>query len=314
MSGLYNNGKLHFKKLNPEVNEQDLIYWQQLSLECLNENPDITTLLDKYYKAIYFYVFYSSTDPNVGDVIKQALSDSTVDYSAHPVIASTYSSNNIGCIVVFVKHYKDTISAGQYRQYVTAYTKNGIFEEFCHLVQQKGNMNNLPISFIEMWQLYVLSNKPEHVSTIMHELYGTREHYAVFSMMMHAYPDDWVRRYSNYYNATFEEYKQIYDIRKKSFPQKILHGYLISDYLKMLIMLWISKKVEIKRLHESNRKILDDIIANGMADIESKKLLIRTEIGEKALNLIDSLDESVFESSTVFFTDILHIWQNLLLI
>jgi len=228
--------------------------------------------------------------------------------------ATTVSRNGFGCIVVFLKHLIDFAKKRNDIRNLEAYQKNGIFEELCHLVEQNGDSSVHPESYWLLWNLYRGSRRLEFGNQIIAQLDTDRNHYEVYLMMIEAYPQDWIERYWKYYMATPTEYEHKYDNWIKRIPIEIAHARLITDTLRSINFLYVAKKLPRNKLSDENEKLLDILIEKGEFSIKKQKNLIERDLGYGALSLVDSLDESIFQSSDIFFSVVLDLWKSLRLV
>lgn len=304
--------KIRFRIMNKQVSNRDFKHLKRLFLECLRENTDITELLNENYKLIQVYFFYESTDPEVENSLRRILNDQTIEYDKSPNPAFAKSQKNIGCIVLFVKHLNESTRGREDITDLRKYQKNGIFEELCHLAEQRGDSSIHPSSYGTLWRLYKARNQQNFGSQIISQLDRDRNHYEVFSMVMRAYPNDWVERYWKYFmKETPDTYKQKHEQWKSNIPINIVYARLVTDTLRSINALYVAEKVPREKLSDKNKELLDILIKTGKIDIEKKKSLIEEDMGFAALSLIDSIDESIFKTPDVFFCIILDLWKSL---
>jgi hypothetical protein len=306
--------KLRFKKMNNRVLNSDFKLWTKLCLQCLNENPDICVLLDQYYKQITVLFFYESTDKGVTDSLRESLADPSFEEVMGPIAGVTYSRKNFGGIAFFLNNYKETIRKRTDIVEISAYTKNGVFEEFCHLVEQEGDSSIHPSSYWKLWNRYRARNLLPLGNEIIAKLDTHRNHYEVYHWMLKAYPNDWVVRYSKFHRQKDEEYEQLYQSWKKVIPTNVVYARLVTDYFQILSFQFVLVKAKDETLTEENSKLLTETISIGIKALEHKKRLIERDMGSLALALIESLDEPVFNTPETYFSVVLDLWINLGLI
>lgn len=307
--------KLRFRIMNKRVTNKEFKYLKRLFLECLKENSDVEEQLDSYYRHIQVCFFYEQTDPNVEKSLREFLKDPDVIHHSGSSPAFTQSKKGFGCIMFFLKHLRDFTEKRNDVQNVEAYQKNGVFEELCHLVEQKGDSSVHPESCRILWNLYRRIHRLELGNEIIARLDTDRNHYEVYLMMIRAYPKDWIERYWKYFmKETPDMYEQNYKQGKKSVPICIVSARLITDTLRSINVLFVAKKFPREKLLEKQKKLLDTLIETGEFDLEKKKSLIDRDMGSGALSLIDSLNESIFKTSDVFFAVILDLWKSLRLV
>jgi hypothetical protein len=300
--------------MNRKVTNIDLKKFKTLCLRCLNENPDIARKLDTLYKLVQVYFFNEATDPNVENNLRDILADSSIPYSPTPIPATTYSRKNVGCILIFLKHYVDFRQRRTDIKDSESYLKNGLFEEFCHLVEQEGDSSIHPESYWTLWSLYRRSSMLTHGNQIIHQLDTDRNHYTVYLMVLRAYPDDWIKRYSKYFIQTPEQYEQQYEKQKENTPAKIVQARLVTDYLRTANVLYVAEKAKGEKSSPESKELLNNLMENGKKDIEKKTMLITKDMGAISLSLIESIDESVFKTPKIFFSVVLDLWKNLKLV
>ena len=307
--------KLRFRIMNSRVTSKEFKYLKRLFLKCLKENSDIGRQLDSYYKRIQVYFFYEQTDPNVEKALREFLKDPKVTHHPNSSPASTRSVNGLGCITFFLKHLREFTKKRNDIQNVETYHKNGVFEELCHLVEQKGDSSVHPQSYWMLWNRYRSSNKLELGKEILARLDTDRNHYEVYLMMIKAYPREWIERYWRYFmEQTPAVYKQKYERWKQSIPIDIVYARLITDTLRMINVLYVAEKVPKEKLSNKHKKLLNTLVKTGKLDIENKKGLIERDMGSGALTLINSLNESIFKTSDIFFSVVLDLWKSLHLV
>jgi hypothetical protein len=231
--------------MNNRVTNQDFKYLKRLFLKGLSENEGIAELLNENYKNIQVYFFYEATDRNVENSLRNTLNDLLITHSTKPNPAFTQSRKNIGCVIVFVKHLKDFTQKREDIKDIEKYHKNGIFEELCHLAEQKGDSSVHPKSYWALWGLYTNRNLQQHGNEIIAQLDTDRNHYEVYLMMIKAYPDDWIERYWRYFmEVTPETYEQNYERWKLNTPIGIVHTRLITNTLRSINVLYVAEKVQ----------------------------------------------------------------------
>lgn len=191
--------KLRFRVMDRRVTNKDFKYLKRLFLECLKENSHIEKQLDSYYKRIQVFIFYERTERDVEKSIKDFLKDQEASIHSRSIPALAISRGGLGCIPIFLKHLRDFAKNRKDIQDVRAYQKNGLFEELCHLVEQKGDSGVHPEGYWTLWNLYRRSRSLELWNEIIARLDTDRNHYEVYLMMMRAYPKDWIERYWKYY-------------------------------------------------------------------------------------------------------------------
>jgi len=298
------------------VTTKDFKYLKGLFLECLRENTDIEKQLDSYYKRIQVYFFYEKTDQEVEKSVREFLKNPEYTCSPRPSPGLATSYKGFGCVCFFLKHLMDFTKKRIDIQDVKAYHKNGVFEEICHLVEQKGDSSVHPESHWILWNLYRNANKLELGSEIVENLDTNRNHYEVYLMIIKAYPEEWVERFWMFFmDETPAVYERTYEQWKKSnTPIDIVYGRLITDTLKVIDVLYVANKVPKEKILNKHRKSLNTLIKTGKAHIKKKKALIEKDMGLDALTLIDSLDESIFKTPAIFFSIVLDLWKSLHLV
>jgi len=302
--------KLRFRIMNRRVTNKDFKYLKRLFLKCLKENNDIEIQLDSYYKRIHVFFFYERTETSVEKSIRDFLRDQEASIHPSPSPALAISRDGFGCIAVFLKHLNDFTKKRRDIQNVEAYHENGLLEELCHLVEQKGDSSIHPKSYWALRNLY----SPAHAlgNEIIARLDTDRNHYEVYLMMINAYPKEWVERYWRYFmEETPVMYEQNYEQWKQSIPIKIVYARLITDTLRSINVLFVAKRVLREKLLDKHKELLDTLIKTGKLDVEKKKSLIERDMGSGALSLVDSLDESIFKTSDIFFSVVLDLWKSL---
>ena len=316
MSILMKRGKekLSFRIMNNCVSNRDFKYLKELCVTSLNENQDIAEKLDNIYKRIQVYFYYEATDPNVVTSLRDTLDDPSIKNPIKTVPGITYSRKNIGCILFFLKHYNEFIRKRTDIKNVKGYIKNGLFEDFCHLVEQNGDGSIHPKSDWRLWNTYYQQGLMVLGNQIVNRLDTDRNHYEVYLMMLRAYPDDWVIRYSKYFSTSPEEYRKGYKICKKKNPARIAYALLVTHYLRTRNVLYVAEHAKKEKILEKNKKLLRKLIEDGKNDIESKRTLINKDMGRVTLSLIDCIDESVFKTPDIFFSVVFDLWENLKLI
>ena len=307
--------KLRFRIMNRRVTSKDFKYLKRLFLECLKENGDIEKQLNSYYRRIQVCFFYEQTDPNMEESLREILEDPNVTHSVSSSPAFTISEKGIGCIMFFIKHLMEFTKKRKDIENVETYHKNGVFEELCHLVEQKGDSNVHPESYWALWRRYEIVGKQRLGNDIISHLDTDRNHYEVYYMMIKAYPKGWIERYWRYFmEETPAMYEQKYEQWKKNIPIDMVYARLITSTLRMINVLCVAEKLPKEKLLDKHKKLLDILIETGKLDIEKKKSLIERDIGSGALSLVDSLNESIFKTSDIFFSIVLDLWKSLHLV
>lgn len=303
--------------MNRRVTNKEFKYFKRLFLECLRENSDIEKKLDFYYKRIQVGFFQYKTKPNAHHSLKEFFEDPNFPLS---VISSpnafAVSKNGLGYIGFYLKDLRHYFEERKFEQSVVDYDKNVVFEELCHLVEQKGSYgaHPYPDSWIALLTLYESINKKKLGEEILDRLYMDRSEYEVRHLMIKAYPRETVERFWKYFRITPEAYKQQYEQWKQNFSTKIVCARLVADTLRTIGLLDVGKKVLREKLSENQRQKLDALMSMGKTDLENKRSLIEKDFGFGALSLIDSLDEKIFKTSEIFFSVILDLWKSLHLV
>jgi len=243
--------KLRFKIMNEAVSNRDFKYFNRLFLTCLNENPDIAEELNRIYEPIQIYYYYETKDPNIGDNLRKILNDPEANYFSRPIPALAQSRKNVGCILVFLKHMWEFTQKRADISNIENYHKNGVFEELCHLVEHNGDSSIHPQSYEILWKRYVDKNFLTYGNEIIARLDADRNHYEVYSMMLKAYPNDWVERYSKYFSVqTPEEFNERYEQSKRTIPINIVFARLLTDFLRSIDVLYVAKNTKKEKLLE----------------------------------------------------------------
>jgi len=305
--------KIRFRIMNHRVTNRDFKYLKRLFLKCLSENQYIAERLNENYKLIQVYFFYEAIDPNAENSLKSILNDSTIRYSAKPTPASAQSRKNVACILMFVKHLNEYTQKREDIKDIEKYHKNGIFEELCHLVEQEGDSSIQPSSYWELWRVYTSRNLQQYGNEIIARLDTNRNHYEVYLMMIKVYPKDWVVRYWKYFEETFD-YEKAYEDWKKNLPINVAYAKLITNYLRIVNVLYVAERVPKQSVSDEHRKLLDKMKEKGNFALELRRNLIKRDMGSDALKIVNSLDENIFKESDIFFSTILDVWKRLGLI
>lgn len=304
--------KLRFRKMSHKISNKNFKYFKRLFLECIRENEGIANSLNKYYRRIQVFFFYDRKDPNVGKAVKDILNFPAIPNLTDTKPSTAISRDNLGCICFFIHHINEYTSKRNDINDIRGYHKNGIFEELCHLVEQKGDSSILPESIDELIKLYskFLGKKIEVGLEIIHHLDTNRNHYEVYLMIMKAYPKTWFDRFTKFYEGESDPilYREKYEGWKKEFPKEIAIARLFSDYIKNLSFMFVLKKFPKKTLSKGQEEILNNAISIGNLNLESKKELLLTDL-PLAESYIDSIAESLFETPERFFKFILDFWK-----
>ena len=308
--------KLRFRIMNKRVTNKEFKYFKRLFLECLEENSDIERKLNSYYKRIQIGFSYKKGDPITIKFLRDFFKDSSFPSAIANNNAFSTSKNGVGYVGFFIKDLQDHIKKRKKHVQNEVYYKNVAFHELCHLVEQKGSygIHPYPESWITLLNLYEGINRRELGEEILLALYRVRGHHEVYLMETSAYPREWIEIYWNYFVITPDAYKEKYEQWKQSIPSEIVYARLITDTLRSINVLCVAEKVPKEKLLDKHMELLETLIKTGELDIENKKSLIERDIGSGALSLIDSMDESIFKTSDVFFAVILDLWKSLRLV
>jgi hypothetical protein len=308
--------KLRFRIVNKRVTNKEFKYFKRLFLESLGENSDIEKKLDSYYRRIQIGFSYKKGDPITINFLRDFFKDPSFASVIADNKAFSTSKNGVGYVGLFIKDLQDHIKKWKKHVQNEVYYKNVAFHELCHLVEQKGSygIHPYPESWITLLNLYEGINRRELGEEVLLELYRVRGHYEVYLMEISAYPREWTEIYWNYFVITPDAYDEKYEKWKQSIPSEIVYGRLITDTLRSINVLYVAEKVPREKLLDKHNELLEILIKTGKLDIENKKSLIERDMGSGALSLIDSLDESIFKTSDVFFAVILDLWKSLRLV
>jgi len=193
---------------------------------------------------------------------------------------------------------------------IKGYHKLMMFEEICHLVEQKGDVNIFPNIINVFFREYsdylkTLGKSPDVGLEIIRKLNGHRNHYEVYRMMAEGYPELFYTRWSKvFWNEG--GYRNNYLLWKTRMNQKIALARLASDYIYRKILYTIicdysSYGIQDNRVEETIIKCkralteLDDILVD-----EKPELLTK----------LSKIDESVYHSRESFFTFVLSLWKD----
>jgi len=318
MSVLRKRGKekLRFRIMNKRVTNKEFKYFKRFFLECLEENSDTERKLDSYYKRIQIGFAYEKGDPITIKFLRDFFKDSSFPSAIANNKAFSTSKNGVGYVGLFVKDLQDHIKKWKKHVQNEVYYKNVAFHELCHLVEQKGGygIHPYPESWITLLNLYEGTNRRELGEEILLKLYRVRGHYEVYLMEISAYPREWIESYWNYFVIAPDVYKEEYEQWKQNIPSEIVYGRLITDTLRSINVLYVADKVPKEKLLDKHEELLETLIKTGKLEVEKKKSLIERDMGPGALSLIDSLDESIFKTSDIFFSVILDLWRSLRLV
>lgn len=283
--------QIEYKKIDSAVPESEFSRLRNICEEILKENPEIDSILNKYYERVKVLFYYKTTPPK------------------HPIPADAESQNKIGTISIYTKHYQEMLQKTADIQDKEAYQRSGLFEEFCHLVEHKGD-SRLNLKAFELLSLYDHSLQSFGYQIIC-KLDTDRNHYEVFNMMLKAYPNDWVMRYSYHY-PTPEQYKQQYTFMKMIKPAQMVHMLLVTEYLKMLNISFVTEKAKNMDLSTENKTLLATLLEATKRNLDGKRDLIQNEMGKTALGSIDLLiNEDAFQNPEIFFLIVTDLWRNL---
>jgi len=311
MSVLRKKGKpkLRFRNMSNRVINIEFKYVKKLILECLKENVDIEKQLDSYYRHIQIFLFYEHSDKNVAESIRTFFDNPTMDVPSCPVPAFAVSEKGLGCIVFFLKHFKEFTEKRDDIVNVKAYHKNGIFEELCHLVEQKGDSSIHSESYWKLWNSYRSANKLSVGNEIIANLDTNRNHYEVYLMIIKTYPNQWIERCWKFFICKSPDYNKM-----KAFPKEIVQARIVVDGLKDIGFQYVINHVPRDRLSDKHKKLLHTLIETTKKKIDEQKKIMETELGLGAFTLIDSLPEDVFKTSKIFFSVVLDLWKSLRLV
>ena len=109
-----------------------------------------------------------------------SIADPSFEDTIGPNVGVTYSGKKFGCVSLLLKHYKDAIEKRTDITEIESYTKNGVFKEFCHLVEQEGDSSIHPNAYEQLWKRYVNISQQSFGNKIMHRLDTDRNHYTVY--------------------------------------------------------------------------------------------------------------------------------------
>ena len=305
--------KLRFRNRSQRVSNRAFNYYKSLFLECLHENEDVVNSLIEYYKKIQVFFFYNRKESIIGETVRKFLDLSITPSYKGSQPATAISKDGLGCILFFIQHMNEFTESRSDIEDIRSYHKNGVFEELCHLVEQKGDSSTLPDSADEIFQLYYKSLGRRRIDIgfeIITSLDSNRNHYEVYLMMMKAYPKSWFDRFTRFYQGESDPiaYKEKYESWKEAFPKEISLARLFSDYLKNLSFMFVIKEFPRELLSKEEEKKLDKTISLGNMNLESKKGLLLTDLPE-AESSIDSIGGHTFETPEIFFNFILDFFQ-----
>ena len=302
--------KLRFTNMSKRVINREFKYLKKLILECLKENEDIEKQLDSYYRRIQIFLFYESTEKNVAESIRAFFNDPDMIAPCQPKPAVAVSVKGLGCIVFFLKHFKEFTEKRNDIVDVEAYHKNGIFEELCHLVEQKGDSSIHPESYWQLWNSYRWANKLSAGNEIIDQLDTDRNHYEVYLMVIKAYPIQWIDRCWKYSMCEGPDYTKM----KGKIPIEILHARIIVDTLRSINVQYVINRFPKENILDKHKDLLNKLFDTTKKDYDEKKKIIEKELGYGAVSIIDSLPEGIFKTPNIFFSVILDLWKALHLI
>lgn len=301
--------KLRFRRISHRVSSRDFKYFKRLFLDCLRENEAIVNSLIKFYRRIQIFFFYNRKESGIGESVRDFLGLSIIPNYEGTQPATTTSKNGLGCILFFIQHMKEYTEKRDDIEDIKDYHKNGVFEELCHLVEQKGDSSIVPDSADKIFQLYYKSLGRRKIDVgfeIISSLDSNRNHYEVYLMMMKAYPKSWFYRFSRFYEGESDPiaYKEKYERWKVALPKEVSLGRLFSDYLKNLSFMFVIKEFPRDLLSTEEEKKLDKAISLGDMNLKSKKELLLSDLPE-AESSINTIGGYIFEAPEIFFNFIL---------
>jgi len=215
--------------------------------------------------------------------------------------------------MVFVKHLHEFAQGIEDIKDKNRFNQGHFFEELYHLVQQKGDSSVHPSSYWMLWALYTNRNLQRYGNDIIFKLDSIRQHYEFNLIMIRAYPADWVVRCWKYFEK-YPDYEKAYEYLKENSPMNVAYAALIKDYLGVLSALYAAERVPKQSILDEHRKLLDEMKQSGNVALELVRSLIRRDMGLDALRTVESNDESIFETSELFFAVILDLWKSLRLV
>lgn len=168
---------INYNRMNDKVTISEFERLTNLCKNCLKENPNVLESLNALYESISINFLYETQDKEI-----------TYITNLKPTPAISKSRNKIGSILVFIKHLEQMTAKRTDITDIQAYQKNGLFEEFCHLVDQNGDCSVHPEAYGELWNLYKSRGYDwlNAGNEIIAHLDQDRNHYTVFYMLLKA--------------------------------------------------------------------------------------------------------------------------------
>lgn len=115
--------------------------------------------------------FYEKNDPNALKSLREFFKDPNLPRSLiSSQRAFAFSKNGFGHVGFFLKYLKEYIEERKYIQNIEGYKKNAVFEELCHLVEQRGGYSVYPESWLTLLNLYERTNRLKRGEKILDEL------------------------------------------------------------------------------------------------------------------------------------------------
>ena len=300
---------IKYKRFKANVTKNEAKYYQSLIKECLRENNKVEKSLYKDYKNIEVYIFKTANEDEQIKVMKTFFGRKFTGFTRKDSATLVTSERNKGLFIINTEYVKKSSNKRRDYEKIRDYHKLMMFEELCHLVEQKGDSPMFSSSANQLCTKYVdylktIDLEPDLGYEIIKNLSGHRKHYEVYRMMVQSYPELFFKRWSIVFWDE-GDYIQKYNGWKKNLNQKIALARLVSDYILRKILLLIigshdSYGIERKRVESTLEKC-----ENALVELHT---ILETEEPE-LIGQLRNIDESVYVSPNNFWDYILFLWE-----
>jgi hypothetical protein len=301
--------KIRYRRFKANVTLKDAKYYQSLIKECLNENETVKKSLYRNYKTIVVYMFKTGSEDEQIKVMKNFFGRNYRGFDRKDSATHVTSERKKGLFIINTENVKKHSDKRSDYEKIRDYHKLMMFEELCHLVEQKGDSLMFPSSANQLFTKYTdylktVGLEPDLDFEIIKNLRGHRNHYEVYRMMAQSYPELFFKRWSTVFWDE-GEYIQKFNGWKKSLNQNIALARLISDYTYRKILLIILGS------HDSygiERNVVESTLEKCEKALDELHTILETEKPELIVHL-RNIDESVYLTPKNFWDYILFLWE-----
>jgi len=300
--------KIIYYRYAKKISKKEARYYISLIRECIEENEEIKQELERYYKKIVVYIFKTGKEKQQLKVQSDYF-NRKINTLGAPSPAHATSEMNKGLIIINTDKVIEVSDKRIDIKPIENLHKLMMFEEICHLIEQKGNTLTFPSSAEKLFVKYsnylkALGKSPDIGLEIIKKLRSNRNHYEVYKMMIKYYPTLFFERFSTVF---WEEgnYNKKYYTWKENLNKNIALARLLSDNFLRKILFIVIGDYEKYGIEHNKISLTLDKCKNALEELNQ---ILDSEKPE-LLEQLENIDELIFETHESFFDYVYYLWE-----